>query len=418
MVIVIPLAGEIKFYPFHDTFRVSFATPIFFFSLLLLRKTPPFAAGILIGLSVLLFRIVLDWATIDSFTFFDSLQMRMPAFCYYLTFSLLFQIINVNRLHHQPILIGVLGMMMEIISSVTELAVQHINAGNFITFYALIQVMVIALFRSFFALALFSMIKLYEAKLREIQIQKKNAHLLRLLSNLYEESVHLKKTLQNAEKITKQSYDLYRRLNQVKNVDEEDIQALGQKALRIAGEVHDIKKDNQRIFAGLSRLISEENFSDYIDINELMRIIIRINEKYAHSLGKEITFQYSIEGNHPKYHVYLVLSIINNLVANAVEAIVEKGTIFTAVKESGGFVQFQVSDTGPGIPVKFKEMIFKPGFTSKYDDSGTPSTGIGLSYVKEVVSEHGGEILADSGPQGKGSVFTIELPIYSLIEKG
>lgn len=418
MIIVVPLAGEIKFYPFHDTFRVSFATPMFFFFLLLLRKTPPVVPGFLIGLGVLFFRILLDLVIEDPFIFVDSFQTRVPAFFYYLTFSLIFQIIQVNRFHHQPIIIGVMGILIEIVASIAELTVQNINAGNLITLSGFVQVMVIAIFRSFFALALFSIIKLYEAKLREIQIQKKNEHLLMLLSNLYEESIHLKKTLQNAEKITKDTYDLYRSLNQFKEMDGVNIHSFGQKALRIAGEVHEIKKDNQRIFAGLSRLISGENFADYIDIKKLIRIIFRINEKYAYSIDKEITFQYFIEGNYPKFHVYLVLSILNNLVTNAVEAIEEKGFIIITVKECSGFVTFEVKDNGPGIPMKYKEIIFKPGFTSKYDYTGTPSTGIGLSYVKDIVIENKGEIAVENGPSGEGAIFTIKLPIASLMEKG
>lgn len=61
---------------------------------------------------------------------------------------------------------------------------------------------------------------------------------------------------------------------------------LRQQALQIAGEVHDVKKDNQRIFAGLSKLISDESFTDYMSVHELVNIIIRANAKYARLLEK------------------------------------------------------------------------------------------------------------------------------------
>ena len=63
---------------------------------------------------------------------------------------------------------------------------------------------------------------------------------------------------------------------------------LRQQALQIAGEVHDVKKDNQRIFAGLSKLISDESFTDYMSVHELVNIIIRANAKYARLLEKDI----------------------------------------------------------------------------------------------------------------------------------
>lgn len=61
------------------------------------------------------------------------------------------------------------------------------------------------------------MMKLYEAQSRERQIRKQNEHMLMLISNLYEETIHLRKTLKNAENITKESYDLYRDLKNGKN---------------------------------------------------------------------------------------------------------------------------------------------------------------------------------------------------------
>lgn len=76
------------------------------------------------------------------------------------------------------------------------------------------------------------------------------------LSNLYVESIHLKKTLQNAEMITQEAYQLYRNLQKTNMENgERDIVEYSKKVLKIAGEVHEIKKDNQRIFAGLSKLL-------------------------------------------------------------------------------------------------------------------------------------------------------------------
>ncbi len=83
------------------------------------------------------------------------------------------------------------------------------------------------------------------------QIRKQNEHMLMLISNLYEETIHLKKTLKNAENITKESYDLYRELKALEKRENQPLvltQQYSQKALRIAGEMHEVKKDNQRIF--------------------------------------------------------------------------------------------------------------------------------------------------------------------------
>lgn len=418
LILIVPVAGELNFHPFNDTFRVSFGTPIFFFLLLFLRKIPAAIAGILVGASVVAFRIGLDWMLQGSFHFSDSFNMRYPVFFYYFVYGSLFSVFRVNRFHQKPFIIGCFGITIEIISSMAELAFYHIFVlSTMITVSEFNKIIIIAIFRSFFALGFLNMMSLYETKLKEAQVRKENEKMFMHLSNLYVESVHLKKTLQNAERITQEAYQLYRHL-QLKGSTENEIEAYSKNALKIAGEVHEIKKDNQRIFAGLSKLLLDKNLSEYINGTELTEMIIRINEKYAQLLQKEIVFSKQIEGEHTQYHVFTVLSILNNLVANAVEAIDRVGTITIQVKKQGTVVMFEVIDDGPGISGKYKELVFKPGFTSKYDQTGTPSTGIGLSYIKEMVTELEGEVILQDRDAERGCKFIVRLPESSLTKEG
>ncbi|WP_146226536.1 sensor histidine kinase [Aneurinibacillus soli] len=419
MMFTVPLAGQLNFYPMNETFRVSFGAPTFFFFLLLFRKIPVVLPGFLTGILMVGFRILLDWTMQENFNLLSSFAEYYSSFFYYFTYAFLFYLVKVNRFYSQPLLLGCMGIVIEILADLVELLVQHFGLGTTITLAAFKEITIMAISHSFLVLSFFNMMKLYESQSRERQIRKQNEHMLMLISSLYEESVHLKKTLQNAESITKKSYDLYKRLTSLK----EDqtvfpVKELGKQALKIAGEVHEIKKDNQRIFAGLSKLISDESLADYMDIHELVDIIVQTNEKYARLLGKNIEFIQTIEGSHPHYHVFTVLSIINNIVANAVEAITDAGSITIALAREHDSVEFRIGDNGPGITPKHKLLIFKPGFTSKYDHSGNSSTGIGLSYVKEVVEQLEGDITVQDGPCGKGSMFMIRLPVDHLIMKG
>lgn len=419
MVLTVPLAGEIKFYPLNETFRVSLGAPTFFFFLLLLQKTPAFLPGFLTGTIVVNFRILIDFIQQENFDWTSSFQTQYPSFFFYFTYSCLFYLVKTNRFHNRPLIIGFIGLLIEILSDSVELIIQYFVLETTITFAELNEMVMIGFAHSFIVLSFFNMMKLYEVQTRERQIRKQNEHMLMLISNLYEETIHLKKTLKNAENITNESYHLYRNLKEQEKQHNVFKHQFSQKLLHIAGEIHEVKKDNQRIFSGLSKLITNESFQDYMNATELIQLIIRINEKYAVSLGKEIKFLFSVEGNHPNYHVYTVLSLINNLVANAVEAIIEKGSVSLSLREFSDTVEFQVADTGPGIPRKYEDVIFQPGFTSKYDQLGTLSTGIGLSYVKEVVKDLGGEILFQNKHyNGNGIVFSIKLPIINLIQKG
>jgi two-component system sensor histidine kinase YcbA len=364
---------------------------------------------------VVVLRILFDWAFFDKMLA-DSFLSHYPTFFYYLTFGGLFYALKMNRQHHRPLYMGALGIMIEISSSLAEITFQYLAFGAHLTLSGLHTIVVIAIFRSYFAIGFFNLLKLYRTRTKIRQTRKQNARLLMIISSLYEETIHLKKTLRDSERITKDAYFLYQKLKEA----EGQLLPLNLSAamLKMVGEIHEIKKDNQRIYAGLAKLISDESYTEYMNIHELMKIIIRTNHKYALSLGKEIEFIPEIKGNHPDYHIYRVLSLFNNLVMNAIEAIKKSGSVKIGVHEQQHYVHFHIQDNGPGIPNRKKDLIFEPGFTSKYETDGSSSTGIGLSYVKTMVEELDGIVMLQSIPEVNGTLFTIELPIHNLTMKG
>ena len=100
--------------------------------------------------------------------------------------------------------------------------------------------------------------------------------------------------------------------------------------------------------------------------------------------------------------------VLTNLVRNARQAIVasgEEGEICVAAREGEEGWTITVADTGPGLPPKAQEHLFRPfhGGTRK------GGTGLGLAISMDLVRGHGGRlVLARTGPEG--TVFTLELP--------
>jgi two-component system sensor histidine kinase YcbA len=409
MAVTVPVAGEVSFHPFRDDFRVSLGTPAFFLFLLWLRWVPPLVSGVLVGGSVTVFRMALEITLAPDWSWEAAFRLHYPVFFYYLTYAVAFAAFRMNRHHDRPLLLGILGAAIELAATLAELSFRYSSLRLALTLAAWNQIVLIAFFRSFFVVGYFNLVRLRQTKAAEAQQRKANEKMLLLISELYEESLQLKKTLRNAETIAQESYELYQSLKDAEQPQHEDS---ARKALRIAGQVHEIKKDNQRIYAGLSSMITHE--SDYMPAEELTGIVMRSNRKYARSLGKKIDFSVSAEGELPLCHVYATLSLLNNLVTNAVEAIEEEGSITIAVKREDDAVVFRVADNGPGIAPKYRELIFIPGYTTKYDPSGNPSTGIGLAYVKQETERLSGTVQVETGSDGKGTVFTITLPVSRI----
>ena len=104
-------------------------------------------------------------------------------------------------------------------------------------------------------------------------------------------------------------------------------------------------------------------------------------------------------------------TVFTKLVENAFDAMPNGGmlTVESARVKEGVVIRF--SDTGVGIPGEVMTKLWSPFFTTK-----AKGMGLGLTICKRVVEAHGGTISAQSSV-GKGSTFTITIPIDSRVEQ-
>lgn len=102
-----------------------------------------------------------------------------------------------------------------------------------------------------------------------------------------------------------------------------------------------------------------------------------------------------------------LVSVLQNLVFNAVSFTPEGGKIRLCLDKEQEFAVLRVEDNGSGISEEDIPHIFDRFFTHRSHDNGS---GVGLFIVKSIVTEHGGNIEVASTP-GKGTIFTIRLPL-------
>jgi len=404
MLILLPLAGEPKFHPFSgdfQNFRVSFGSPVFLLFLLWLRRVPFLVSGISTGIAVVVFRGLLDVWT-GGVSLSAGIWAHAPTFFYYFTYAGFFILPNFdkNHIYHRAIQLAAWSVVSEIIASIAELSFTQLLFYEIFTLPSpeiLVRLTAIAFLRCFFILSFFFLTQLNATESRLQQEESELSHMMLLISNLYEELIQLNKSQKNAESVTHDCYKMYEQLNEQTNNEEQ--KQLAQKILAIAGQLHEIKKDNQRIYAGLAALTNNHHIADYARAKTLAHLILDSQRKYARSLKKNIFFLSKVDNTLPPLHVYTLLSLINNLIANAVEAIKTTGSIRLSLQRQAADLLVQVENTGSAIAPQKLSLIFQPGYTTKFDQNGNASTGIGLSYVKDLAQTLGGSVSIDSDGQ-------------------
>ncbi len=109
--------------------------------------------------------------------------------------------------------------------------------------------------------------------------------------------------------------------------------------------------------------------------------------------------------------------IISNLLTNAIKFTPSGGQVTVSLKCIGSLAQIQVSDTGQGISAEFIPFVFErfrqANSTSTRSEGGL---GLGLSIVEHLVGLHGGTVSAASPGEGKGSTFTVQLPLLETTQ--
>jgi signal transduction histidine kinase len=105
-----------------------------------------------------------------------------------------------------------------------------------------------------------------------------------------------------------------------------------------------------------------------------------------------------------------LMQVIVNLVTNASKFTPDGGTIWLKAVTEGDEAVVRVEDTGMGIAPEMLPRIFDL-FTQVQSSESHEGLGIGLAVVKDLVTRHGGTVQVESQGPGKGSEFTVRLPL-------
>lgn len=160
----------------------------------------------------------------------------------------------------------------------------------------------------------------------------------------------------------------------------------------------------------LSRLQRRELRLDMSDV-DLCEIVEDVTQTIA-AAAAERGIQLSPSIPDCPVHVHAdgtrMRQILSNLLSNAVKYTGNGGHIYLVLEQNSGQVVMRIRDTGRGIPPNRLTDIFEMFQTG--DGEGT-GLGVGLAMVKALAEMHGGSVQARSDGPGRGSEFTVTLPM-------
>ncbi|MBT4679230.1 MAG: HAMP domain-containing histidine kinase [Flavobacterium sp.] len=127
--------------------------------------------------------------------------------------------------------------------------------------------------------------------------------------------------------------------------------------------------------------------------------------EYRSSKQISFTFESSKEKLYSNLNEELYAWVIENLIKNAIDAMLGKGQLTVAITADAKNIKIDITDTGKGMAKSQFKKIFKPGFTTK-----KRGWGLGLSLSKRIIEDyHKGKIVVKNSEINKGTTFQIVL---------
>jgi signal transduction histidine kinase len=107
----------------------------------------------------------------------------------------------------------------------------------------------------------------------------------------------------------------------------------------------------------------------------------------------------------------LLAQALTNVVANAIKYSPPAGEVRVSVRTDGNDLLIEVADKGYGIAPEHVKRIFEKFYrVPRVENADQPGTGLGLTFVREIMDSHGGYVTVES-EVGTGSTFTLRLPV-------
>ncbi len=185
------------------------------------------------------------------------------------------------------------------------------------------------------------------------------------------------------------------------------LKVVDEEADRLLGMIEDLLNVS-RIESGKFRLRWED-----VDVRAMVQTILELSRVQSQrhniltSVADAVPATVPMDKNKMK-------EVLINLVNNAIKYAPDGGDVTVAVQMEEGNLRMDVTDQGMGLSAENQKKLFQMFFrTDQAQASQIRGTGLGLAITKGIVEAHGGAIRVSSEGEGKGSTFTVVMPVRS-----
>lgn len=412
--LLVALAGMVFVYPFESHFRFSLGVVVLGVLLLYFDDLPPLGTATLSGALIFMIRSTMNYIG-GAESFGASVMLNLPAFFYYLSFGLLFSVLQLRRYTKNIVALILLLSMIDVLSNCVELTLRGEWAAHRLE-VVFVNLMAVGIMRSSLAAYGYYLLKQYRSIVLAEEQMDRYGQLTMMIAQLKAELFYLRKSSQDIEEVMEESYSLYKEMHSRDlALDEVADQTCSKQALSIARKIHEVKKDYYRVAAGIESILEPSAIEQGMRLSEIFSIIDQNTKRTLEELNKQIAVIFEYQDDLLTNKHYTIVSMLNNLVINAIEACGDKGKIQVRQTSDKSTVTFTVEDDGPGIKPEDYEMIFHVGYSTKFcSHTGKMSTGLGLSHVRDLTELLGGTIEVDSCPE-VATRFVIKIPKSGLV---
>lgn len=398
--------GQIYMQPFGSGFRLTFAVVVLNVLMLTFKDINALITINLVGILMFVVRSLL-YVVNNNGGLLIAMDLYYPILFFYFFYSFFFHVLDVRSLVKTPLALFLAIWICDSLPNVIEVLVRQEWRGS--DFESIIfTIILIGVFRTVITTILVYISRYYYHKTKERENHQIFVERILMISNLKTELFFLRKSKKDIEDTMRRSFLIY---------EQADNASLKESILSVTKDIHEIKKDYARVISGLEKSIKESPVYS-MGIKEIIEIIISSNKKYALSRDVQVKFHHNIGFDFKTTDHLAVISILNNLVTNAIEAFDGKGKVSIEQFVEDNNVIFKIEDDGHGIEAQDIPLIFEAGFSTKFNENnGVMASGIGLTHVKYLVEDYLEGSIQVQSRKDELTHFTIAIPTHILFSQ-